>query len=177
MQTITLKRPLILSLTLGVAERLKRTGLLDVFALPTQPEQFSELIADPQRLAAVMWELCDQPTIAADQFLEWFSTSEPEKLREALFAEIVDFFRGAMRPVVAALIASAKSADASVCGAMQALIQSHPPSVSSLTETGAGREFGSMQASSASIHEHSLGGNFTTWPSVASEPSGVAQAG
>ncbi len=176
MQTITLTRPMMLRLTLGVAERLKRIGLLDVFALPSEPEQFSELIADPQKFASVMWEMSDQNAITVDQFLEWFSTSEPEKLREAMFKEIVDFFREPMRRVVFALIESAKSADASVCKAMLTMIKTTQPSVVSVTEKSAGNEFGSLVASSESIHEVSPGDKFTKWPSGASEPSGVVSA-
>lgn len=176
MQTITLKRSLILNLTLGVTERLKKAGLLDVFALPSEPEQFSELIADPQRLAAVMWEMCDRTAITLEQFLEWFATSEPDKLRESVFAEIVAFFREAMRPVVAALIASAKSADASVCETMLTMIRQTPPNVVSVKETKFGKEFGSLVASSESIREHLPGSNSMTWPLGVNEQNGVDQA-
>ena len=176
MQTITLTRQIILRLTLGVAERLRRLELLDVFALPTSPEEFTELIVNPQKLAAVIWEMSDQTAITTEQFLEWFSTSEPDKLREAVFAEIVDFFREPMRPVVAALIDSAKSADDVACSTMTRLIQTTPPSVVSVNETEFGSGFGSLEASSASIHEISHGDSSTTWPTVESVPSGAEQA-
>lgn len=176
MQTITLTRPIILRLTLGVAERLRRLELLDVFGLPTSPEEFTALIVDPQKLAAVMWEMCDQTAITTEQFLEWFSTSDPDKLREAVFAEIVDFFREAMRPVVAALIASAKSADDAACAMMTRLIQQTPPSVVSVSEIEPGNASGSLVASSASIQEVSLGDNSTTWPLAVNVLSGAEQA-
>ena len=175
MQTIRLTRPVVLRLTIGVAEQLKRLGYLDVFSLPTEPEQFSRLIAEPQTLAAVLWEMCDRAAMTSEQFLEWFSTSEPERLAEACFAEIVDFFREPMRPIVAALIESAKSADDAACRLMLQAIRSSPPSVVSVNEPSHGNESGSLQVSLDSIHETSVIENSTRWQSGVNDPSGVAQ--
>lgn len=176
MQTVTLQRPIALRLTIGIAEDLKRRGVFDVFTLVTEPEELQSLMTDTTLLCLVTWAMSDQVGMNYEQFAEWFLSTDRVRLWDAVFEELKLFFQPPMRPVVGALIESAKSANAVACEEMRRLVMASQPNLVSESESEPGNESGSSPVLSGSTRDLSAGVSFTTWPSGVCVANGGEQA-
>lgn len=167
---------MIFRLTVGVAERLKKLGLLDVMRLTSEPEQLAALLADQQRCLDVLWEMAEQTKLGPNEFLEWFAETSPDKLFDTISGELVSFSRESMRPVIVGLLDSVKNADNETANEMVALIKSNSPSITTERPNEIGNTFGDVPGLSGSILATSLFENSTIWPSTVCDPIGSEQA-
>lgn len=176
MNSITLTRDFPITLTIGQALELKRQGLLDVFELPTSPEQLQSIIADPVLFARVLWEMTDQSRFTFKAFAELLASVDQTATWEALTTAIVSFFPPEMRPLMNALAASVRDARNECASRMLKSLQKSLQQNESEPISEIGTQFGTMPASLVSSHFHSPTLSLTECLPADRELSGVAQA-
>ena len=93
LQHVSLSNPLsfTLSLTIGVAIRLKELGMLDVFALPGSADEFTRIISDEELFPKVLWQMTNQ-TCDFSTFKSMVANTEQEPLWDKFRDELFAFF-------------------------------------------------------------------------------------
>ena len=167
MQFVELSKTVPLSMPIGVVITLKAKGLLDVMALPTNPEQLTKLMTDQELLARVLWEMTDQTKWAFEQFAELITGDRLEPLWAAFIAELIDSFQGQMRDVIIALIDEVSSQHEQMIDRML-----HHW----LSQTESGNQSGNSPESSESTLDLSHTVSSTTWSSGINVANGAVLA-
>ena len=150
-----------LSLTIGVAIKLKERGFLDIFALPESAEEFTRIIADTELFPRVLWEMSDQNCDYAT-FRVMVARSEQEPLWDAFRDEVFDFFQSPTRPAIVTL-ANAENDKPSVMPSRTQNSQTMSEERSESEELNeAGTQYGSSLESLGSILGNTLTVNLST---------------
>lgn len=165
MQIVTLASNIVLNVTTAACERLLAEELIDIVGLPVNPKGFTDMQANPTLLAKVAWEISDK-RMSFESFMEIVDGDSLPILWDAVTKAIVDFFRGPMRAIVAALIEKAKDQEAAMAQNMMEVIHGVP--------SEDGEQFGNLQGLSELTPDHSVFVSSTTWPEEDSEQSGAA---
>ncbi len=169
MQTITITRPLLISLTVESAIRLKAKGLLDVMRLPESMAQVAALFEEPDRFAQVLYELLDtsRDRLTFDEFTASLPQAMPADLWEALKREIADFFQDPDQRLLAV-------------GSLESVAQRHremmEKQIQMLNQAATrGPQSGSLQESLVVTPDLSHSASSMTWSTDVSEISGPSR--
>ena len=178
MKHVSLSNPIsfTLSLTIGVAIKLKELNLLDIFALPGSAEEFTRVISDEELFPKVLWQMTDQ-TFDFGTFKAMVANSEQESLWSAFQDELFDFFRDQTKTAIVT-IANATNENASgMLRQQQNSPKTNEEPNDNENSNEAGIQFGRWPEQSESTLADSLIVNSTECFTVESVLSGLAQAG
>jgi len=170
MRFIDLTQRIKLQLTVGIAETLKAANLIDVFALPANPEAFTRVLTDPSVFVKTLWEMSDQSGMSYEHFQSLVQEADYDDLWSAFTQEITDFFRDPMeREIVAANIGLAERR-------WQMMLQQMLQAVSESSQSEAGEQSGNWPESSVLTLDHLPPDSSKTWLPEDSALTGVVVA-
>lgn len=174
MTPVQLPKTLTLHLSIGVANRLKTSGLFDVLALPLDLRQLHDLHADPSRFVRVVHEMLEDRSMSLTEFEHMLTLDQVMSLLwEAFTREVIGFFQEPMRTLIATEVALVERNALDHADSLMVTI----PACQYQTESSVpGDSSGGSPEASESIPDHSPCESSTTWPQVADVMSGCVTA-
>lgn len=152
MKHVSLSNPIsfTLSLTIGVAIKLKELNLLDIFALPGSAEEFTRVISDEELFPKVLWQMTDQ-TCDFGTFKAMVLNSEQEPLWNSFRDELFAFFQCPIRQQVVALASAVNEKQSETPNRTQPLATTNEEQEDNAISSEAGTAYGNSEESVASI--------------------------